>query len=115
MTQKFVGKVIRLNMPKTATVETTTIKIHPKYKKPQKIVKTKQVHYEVTEREIINWLIKYFQENNIKEINLKDGEMVINYNNGETVSLEKMVKRHEFQNVKDYLTKTKQHPLTAEK
>ena len=54
MNQKFTGKVIKLGSPKTATVELTSIKIHPKYHKPQKIRKRKKVHYEVTETEIIN-------------------------------------------------------------
>ena len=49
MNQKFTGTVIRLKNPKTATVELVSIRIHPKYRKPQKIIKTKQVHYEETE------------------------------------------------------------------
>ncbi|CAI2190785.1 6717_t:CDS:2 [Funneliformis geosporum] len=49
MNQVFTGTVIELKNPKTATVELVSIKIHPKYFKPQKIVKTKKVHYEETE------------------------------------------------------------------
>jgi|tagenome__1003787_1003787.scaffolds.fasta_scaffold9850734_1 small subunit ribosomal protein S17 len=46
MSQKFIGTVIKLRALKTATVELTSIKIHPKYHKPQKIVRSKEVHYE---------------------------------------------------------------------
>lgn len=49
MNQVFTGTVIELKNLKTATVELVSIKIHPKYFKPQKIVKTKKVHYEETE------------------------------------------------------------------
>lgn len=54
MNQVFTGTIIKLKSPKTATIELTSIRIHPKYHKPQKIVTTKKVHYEVTEKEIIN-------------------------------------------------------------
>ena len=48
MNQKFTGTVIKLNKnnPNTAKVELFSIKIHPKYHKPQKIKKSKWVHYE---------------------------------------------------------------------
>ena len=49
MSQIFVGTVIKLSVPKTATVELTSIRIHPKYHKPQKITTTKKAHYEETE------------------------------------------------------------------
>ncbi|CAI2193491.1 9984_t:CDS:2 [Funneliformis geosporum] len=49
MNQVFTGTVVALKNPKTATVELVSIKIHSKYFKPQKIVKTKKVHYEETE------------------------------------------------------------------
>jgi len=49
MVQRFTGTVISLNNPKTASVELFTIKLHPKYHKPQKITKTKKVHYEETQ------------------------------------------------------------------
>ena len=54
MNQSFIGTVIKLNHPKTATVKLVSIRIHPKYHKPQKITTTKKVHYEVTEKEIVN-------------------------------------------------------------
>ena len=115
MNQVFTGTVIRLKNPKTATVELVSIKIHPKYLKPQRTIKPKKVHYEVTETQIINWLTQYFQENQVKEISLKDRELVVNYDDGETSLLGKVIKKHELWNVKDYLTKTKQNSLTAEK
>ena len=49
MSQRFTGTVISLKNPKTATVELVSIGIHPKYRKPQKITKTKKVHYEETQ------------------------------------------------------------------
>ena len=49
MSQVFTGTVIRLKNAKTATVKLVSTKIHRKYHKPQKIKKTKQVHYEEAE------------------------------------------------------------------
>jgi small subunit ribosomal protein S17 len=49
MSQVFTGTVIGLKNPKTATVELVSIRIHPRYCKPQKIIKTKKAHYEETE------------------------------------------------------------------
>ena len=46
MSQIFTGTVIELKSPKTATVELFSVKLHSKYHKPQKIIKTKKVHYE---------------------------------------------------------------------
>ena len=57
----------------------------------------------------------YFQKNQVKEINLKDGDLVISYNKGQSGLLGKEIKKHELQNVKDYLAKTKQNSLTAER
>lgn len=115
MNQVFTGTVIKLRSPKTATIELTFVKIHPIYHKPQNIVTTKEAHYEVTEKEIINWLTQYFQENNIKEINLKNSELVVIYDNNEIASLGKIIKEYELWNIKDYLVKTEQSSLTAEK
>ena len=115
MNQVFTGTVIKLKNLKTATIELTSIRIHPKYHKPQKIKTTKKAHYEVTEREIINWLTHYFEKNQVKEVNLKNKELIITYNNNETASLKKTIEEHEFWNIKDYLAKTKQNSLTAER
>lgn len=116
MSQEFTGTVIRLKNPKTATIELSFTRIHPKYYKPQRIMKNKQVHYEVTQTEIVNWLTKYFQENMVKEIRAKGEELIIICNGSdETVLLKETVKKHEFWNIKDYFKKTKQTSLTTEK
>ena len=115
MSQKFTGTVIRLKNPKTATVELVSTRIHPKYFAQRKFKRTKQVHYEVSGEEINNWLIKYFQEKEVKEISLENNKLVVVYNNNETAPLEKIIEGYELQNIKDYLTKIKQDTLTIQK
>ncbi|MCE8168032.1 MAG: hypothetical protein I3275_05425 [Candidatus Moeniiplasma glomeromycotorum] len=115
MNQRFTGIVIKLPNLKTATVKLTSIKIHPKYHKPQKITKVKKAHYEITEEEIINWLVQFFQKSSIREISLKNEELVIENNDKKVARLEEMVSKQELYNIKNYLVKTKQNSLTAER
>jgi len=49
MSQKFTGTVIGLKSAKTATVELISVRLHPKYHKPEKIKTKKLAHYEVEE------------------------------------------------------------------
>jgi len=49
MSQKFTGTVIGLKSAKTATVELISVRLHPKYHKPEEIKTKKQAHYKVEE------------------------------------------------------------------
>jgi len=46
MSQKYVGEVVGLKSTKTATIELTSIKLHPKYHKPVRTRKKIQAHNE---------------------------------------------------------------------
>src|SRR4051812_37224012 len=99
MNQTFTGTVISLKNLQTATVEIVTTNLHPKYHVPYKNKKKIRAHYETTEEAIINWLIQYFQENNIKEISLESGELVAIYQDNKTTLLKKVIDKYEFQNI----------------
>ena len=49
MSQIYTGTVISLKNAKTATIELTFTKLHPKYHKPKKIKTEKKAHYEAKE------------------------------------------------------------------
>ena len=58
--------------------------------------------------------MQIFQKNNIKEINLKNGELAVAHNDKKVI-LEEIISKNEIYNMKDYLVKTKQNSLTAER
>ncbi|MCE8163329.1 MAG: hypothetical protein I3273_03275 [Candidatus Moeniiplasma glomeromycotorum] len=57
------------------------------------------------EKEIIEWLIQYFQANNIKHISLKNGELTItnNNNNNKVMTSEQVNNDAELKNVQNWL------------
>jgi len=61
-------------------------------------------------QEITKWLVQYFQENDIQEIALKNGELVITHNN-KIVSPKQITNSHELQNIESVLAKSNEKTL----
>ena len=57
------------------------------------------------EKDIKKWLVNFFQENQVKEISLKNGELVIthNNNNNEVISSEQANNSPELRNIQNLL------------
>jgi hypothetical protein len=57
---------------------------------------------EVEKTKTIEWITQYFKDNNIKEINLVDNELVIKNDNNKTISAKE---NHELRNIENQLSR----------
>jgi hypothetical protein len=82
---------------------------YPKEDKNFSLLKEKPANK--ADKEVINWLIKYFQKNNIKEIAFKNNELVITNNKNEVVATSE---QKENQIIKHYLQESSKQSLSKQ-
>jgi len=64
--------------------------------------------------EVVNYLLQYFQDNDIKKIKLKNKELVIEYNDNKSISSAENNNDQELQLIKNIIQKNNQQELSRE-